>query len=296
MIVVAHVAEWKYKEVEELTTLLTGNKIIGVVEIGGIPAPQMQQMRSNLHGVAFVRSSKNSLIFRAFDDAEKKMKGIADLKDSITGQTAIIATDMNPFKLYGQIKATRTMAPAKGGEIVSHDIEVKAGDTPFKPGPIVGELQKVGIPAAIQDGKVAIKTDKVIVPTGEKIPKDVAQMLTRLEIYPIEIGMSLHAVFEDGNIFKPDVLDIDLDEFMLKIQQASSNAFNLAVESAWASELTIKPLLNKAYSNAFALAMESGIITKDTVEHLVSKAHRSMIAVALHAQNAIDEDLKKMIT
>ena len=296
MIVVAHVAEWKYKEVENLTNLLTENKIIGIVEIGGIPAPQMQQMRGNLHGAAFVRSSKNSLISRAFDEAEKKVKGISGLRDSVTGQTAIIATDMNPFKLYAQIKATRTMAPAKGGEIPNQDIEVKAGDTPFKPGPIVGELQKVGIPAAIQNGKVVIKSDKVVVSAGDKIPRNVAQMLTRLEIYPIEIGMSLHAVFEDGNIFKPDVLDIDIDKFMLKLRQASSNAFNIATESAWVNELTIKPLINKAYSNAFALAMDQGILTKETIKHLISKSHRSMIALALHAKDATDEDLKKMIT
>jgi len=296
VIAVAHVAEWKYKEVEKLTNLLIENKIIGVVEIGGIPAPQMQQMRGNLHGAAFVRSSKNSLISRAFDDAEKKVKGISGLKDSITGQTAIIATDMNPFKLYSQIKSTRTMAPAKGGEIPNHDVEVKAGNTPFKPGPIVGELQKVGIPAAIQDGKVAIKSNKVVVHAGDKIPRDVAQMLTRLEIYPIEKGMSLHAVFEDGNLFKPDVLDIDIDEFMLKLRQASSNAFNLATESSWVNELTIKPLINKAYNNAFALAMDQGILTKETIKHLISKSHRSMIALALNAKEGIDEDLKKMIT
>ena len=131
------------------------------------------------------------------------------------------------------MKTTKTMAPAKGGEIATHDIEVKAGDTPFKPGPVVGELQKAGIPAAIQEGKVVIKNDKVIVPAGEKIPVDVAQMLTRLEIHPIEIGMNLNAVFEDGSIFTPDVLDIDMDKFVSQLQQASSNAFSLAVETAW---------------------------------------------------------------
>ena len=296
MIFVAHVAEWKYKEVENLTNILIENKIIGIVEIGSIPASQMQQMRGNLHGAAFVRCSKNSLISRAFDDAEKKVKGISGLKDSITGQTAIIATDMNPFKLYSHIKSARTMAPAKGGEIPNHDIEVKAGTTQFKPGPIVGELQKVGIPAAIQDGKVVIKSDKVVVHAGDKIPRGVAQMLTRLEIYPIEIGMSLHAVFEDGNLFKPDVLDIDIDEFMLKLRQASSNAFNLATESSWVNELTIKPLINKAYNNAFALAMDQGILTKETIKHLISKSHRSMISLAINAKEGIDEDLKKMIT
>jgi len=275
----AHVAKWKYDEVKKLTDLFTSKKVVGIVEIGGIPAPQMQQMRSNLHGTTDIRSAKNSLLFRALDEAEKQVKGISGLKELITGQTAVISTDMNPFKLFGQIKATRTMAPARGGETAAHDIVVKAGDTPFKPGPVVGELQKASIPAAIQEGKVVIRNDKVIVPEGEKIPKDVAQMLTRLEIYPVEIGMTLHAAFEDGNIFKPDVLDIDVDEFIGRMSQASSNAFNLAVESGWISGLTIKPLLMKAYHNAFTLALEKGIVNKKTIEHLISKAHSNMFAL-----------------
>ena len=291
-----HVAEWKYGAVKELTNLLASNKVIGIVEIGGIPAPQMQHMRKNLQDVAEVRSAKNSLISRALDEAEKKVKGITGLREAIAGQTVVIATDMNPFRLHSQIKATRTTAPAKGGEIASHDIGVKAGDTPFKPGPIVGELQKAGIPAAIQEGKVVIKADKVIVSAGEKIPVDVAQMLTRLEIYPVEIGMSLHAVYEDGNIFKPDVLDIDINEFIARMQQASTNAFNLAIEFAWTNKLTIKPLLQKAYNHAFILAMEKSILTKETADHLISKAHGSMLALASHTQDGIDEDLKKMIT
>ncbi len=275
----AHIAEWKYGEVKELTALLTDKKIIGIIGMGGIPAPQMQQMRSGLHENAIVRSAKNKLIFRALDEAGKNVKGLNALKESVNGQSAIIATDMNPFKLFAQIKSTRTMAPARGGETATHDIMVRAGDTPFKPGPVVGELQKVGIPAAIQEGKVVIKTDKVIVPEGKKIPTDVAQMLARLEIFPVEIGMTLHAVFEDGDIFKADVLDIDIDEFMGRMKQASSNAFNLAIETGWINELTIQPLLMKAYNNAFTLACEQGIVNKETIKHLVSKANANMLAL-----------------
>jgi large subunit ribosomal protein L10 len=277
--IVAHVAKWKFGEVEKITNLLTSKPIIGVVEVGGIPAPQMQQMRRNLHGIASIRSAKNSLISRSLDDAEKKVKGIGSLKENLTGQTAIIATDMNPFKLFSQIKSTRTMAPAKGGETATHDISVKAGETPFKPGPVVGELQKVGIPAAIQEGKVVIKNDKVIVPAGEKISAEVAQMITRLEIFPVEIGMTLHAVFEDGNIFTPDVLDINIDEFIGNMKLASSNAFNLAVGSAWITKQTITPLLMKAYNNAFVLATEKNILNKETVGRLIAKAHANMLAL-----------------
>jgi large subunit ribosomal protein L10 len=275
----AHVAEWKHGEVKELIDLLTTKKVIGIVEIGGIPAPQMQQMRSNLHNIATVRSAKNKLIFRAIAEAEKKVKGLSALKESVTGQTAIISTELNPFKLFAKIKATRTMAPAKGGETANHDIEVKAGDTPFKPGPIVGELQKAGIPAAIQEGKVVIKSDKVVVAQGEKIPAEVAQMLTRLEIFPIEIGMSLNAVFEDGNIFKPDVLDINVDEFIGNMKKAFNNSFSLAIETGWFNDITIKPLITKAYHNALSLAISQGIPNKETINNLISKAHANMLAL-----------------
>ena len=275
----AHVAKWKFGEVEQITNILTEKKIVGIAEIGGIPAPQLQKMRENIRGKAQIRCAKNSLIFRALVEAEKKVKGINGLKNEIKGQAAIITTDINPFKLFQEIKTTRTMAPAKGGETATHDIEVKMGDTPFKPGPVVGELQKAGIPAAIQEGKVVIKTNKVIVPAGEKIPVDVAQMLTRLEILPIEIGMTLNAVYEDGSILKPDVLDVNIDEFKVQMQQASTNAFNLAMESGWVNEFTIRPLLMKAYNNAFILAIEQGILNKETIEKLISKAHASMLAL-----------------
>jgi large subunit ribosomal protein L10 len=292
----AHVAKWKFKEVEILTNLLINKPVIGVVEIGGIPAPQIQKMRTNLHNIAEIRSSKNSLILRAFDEAEKKIKGISNLKDYVTGQTAILSTDINPFKLFSKIKTTRTNAPAKGGEIASSDIEVKAGPTTFKPGPIVGDLQKVGIPAAIQEGKVVIKNDKVLVQAGEKIPKDVAQMLTRLEIFPIEIGMSIQGIFENGNIYKPDILDINMEEFLLNIKEASQNAFNLAIETSWANKQTIEQLLSKAYINVFSLAINRGIINKETIKKLISKAHASMISLASKSKDGLDKDLKNMMT
>jgi large subunit ribosomal protein L10 len=275
----AHVAEWKFDEVKQIADLITKNKVIGIVEVGGIPAPQMQQMRKSLHGIATIRSAKNNLLNLALDEAEKQMKGISSLKELVNGQAAIIATDMNPFKLFAKIKESRTNAPAKGGEKLSHDIEIKAGDTPFKPGPIVGELQKAGIPAAIQEGKVVIKNDKVIVPAGEKIKPDVAQMLTRLEIFPIEIGIDLNGVFEDGTVFKPDVLDVNIEKFIEKISLASGNAFILALELGWINKQTIRPLIMKAYNNALVVAVEQGIVNKETVKNLISKANSQMLAL-----------------
>jgi large subunit ribosomal protein L10 len=288
----AHVASWKHGEVSEIASLMTHHKIIGIIDIGGIPAPQLQQMRGSIRAKAQIRAAKNTLILKALDEAESQLKGISALKNEVHGQAAVIATDMNPFALFREIKATRKNAPAKGGETASHDIEVLAGDTPFKPGPIVGELQKVGIPAAIAEGKVVIKSDKVLVEAGQKISRELAQMLSRLDIFPIELGLNLHAVFENGNIYRPDVLDIDMDRFMGQLRTASFTALSLAMETGWANTQTIRPLLTKAYRSAYTLAVEKNIYTKDTMKSLLAKAHTSMLSVSSQAKPVSNEGKK----
>jgi len=271
---------------------MTHHKIIGIIDIGGIPAPQLQQMRGGIRAKAQIRAAKNTLILKALDEAESQQKGITTLKEQVHGQAAIIATDMNPFALFQEIKATRKNAPAKGGETASHDIEVQAGDTPFKPGPIVGELQKVGIPAAISEGKVVIKSDKVLVEAGQKISRELAQMLSRLDIFPIELGLKLNAVYENGDIYRPDVLDIDMDRFMGQLRTASLTAVGLAMETGWANPQTIRPLLTKAYRSAYTLAVEKNIYTKDTMKSLLAKAHTSMLSVSSQVKPVSNEGEK----
>jgi large subunit ribosomal protein L10 len=64
-----HVAEWKHGEVKELVDFITKNKVVGIVEIGRIPAPQMQKMRKNFREIGYIRSARNTLISKALDEA-----------------------------------------------------------------------------------------------------------------------------------------------------------------------------------------------------------------------------------
>ncbi|RLF47577.1 MAG: 50S ribosomal protein L10 [Thermoplasmata archaeon] len=260
-------AQWKFKEVEELKKIIQSYPVVGIVGIRGIPAPQMQEMRAKLRGKMVLRVSKNSLIERALDNGTK------ELKKYIDGEVGIIAANMNPFKLYRELEKLRMKAPAKGGEIAPEDIVIKKGDTPFKPGPIVGELQKAGIPAAIREGKVVIEKDVTLVKKGEKISPELAKILNRLEIKPIEIGLKVHALFEDGIIFTPDVLAVDIDKLIADIQDAASRAFTLAVEIGYPTKETIECLLQKAYRNAYMLATECNIYTKETIEEFIRRAY-----------------------
>ena len=273
------VAVWKTNEVKQLVDIITSKPVIGLVRINDIPAPQIQQMRRKLRGKAIFRISKNRLFRIAFEEAVSQRPNINGMIEKLDGQMALIATDSNPFKLYQEMEATKMRTPAKGGEKAPEDISVTAGDTPFKPGPVVGELQRVGIPAAIESGKVVIKQDKLLVKKGEVISTDTAQVLKKLEIMPMVVGLDLRGVYEDGMLYPLDVLNIDMDEMAGKFQLAAVQNFNLAMNIGFMTGQTVLPLIQKAHLDAYALAISAGIITKDTISRLISKAHLQMQAL-----------------
>jgi len=232
----------------------------------------------------------------AIDEAAKDKPGLDSLKDIVAGQCAVIATTMNPFKLFNEMEKTKTKAPAKAGDIAPEDIDVKEGETPFKPGPIVGELQKAGIPAGIESGKVVFKKDKVLVKKGDKIPDEIAKILPRLEIFPMTVGLDLKAVYEDGIIFNRELLQIPPEYYPSMLATAARNAMSLGVSIVYATPQTIAPLLGKAYREASALSVAAAFPTKDNIKALLVKADADMLAVASRMPGFEDDRLKRMMT
>jgi large subunit ribosomal protein L10 len=276
----AHVAKWKMERVQELVDMMVHSHAVGIVNLHGIPAAQMISMRAGLRGKANVSMTRNTLMDLAITEAAKQRPGLEQLRPLVDGQCAIVTTDINPFKLFRQMESTKTPAPAKAGDIAPMDIAVKAGDTPFKPGPIIGELQKAGIPAAIESGKIIIKKDKVLVPQGEPVPDEVAKVLVKLEILPMIVGMDLRAAFEDGVLYGKDVLDVPVDHYTNLMGQAARNALGLSLSIAYVTPQTVTPLLSKAYRQALALSVAGAFPTKDNVGSLLAKADAHMMALA----------------
>jgi large subunit ribosomal protein L10 len=292
----AHVAAWKKQVVKELVEAMKSHNAVAVVDLHGIPSAQLQMMRQGMRPKAQIIMSRNTLVDIAIDEAAIDRPGLEQIKEFINGQCAIVATDANPFKLFREMEATKSAAPAKGGDIAPEDIEVKAGDTPFKPGPIVGELQKVGIPAGIEGGKIVIKKDKVLVKQGERISKELAVVLPKLEILPMTVGMDLIAVFEDGLIYRKDVLDIPADYYTNMLGIGSRNAMALAMESAFFVPEIMPNMLAKAYRQAVAVCTEAVFPTKDSIKILLAKAEANMLAVAKSSSEKDDEHVKQRLS
>jgi large subunit ribosomal protein L10 len=266
-----HLPAWKKEEVEDIKKNAKAYKLIGLVDMYGIPAQQVQQIRRNLRGKAVIKVTRNTLIKHAFEEIGGDMKNLSKF---ISGHSAIIFTNDNPFKLYKQLEKTKTKMAAKPGEKAPEDIVIAGGPTSFKPGPIVGELQQAGIPAAIEGGKVRIKETKTVVKKGGIISAKLAPILVKLDIRPMDVGVILQAAFHDGSIYEPSVLAVDETVILGQIALAGRQALALSLEAAIPTKDSMDALLTKAVRDARGLAVEAAIYEKDVVDAIIGKAYR----------------------
>ncbi len=266
----AHISKEKIKLVEDFTNLINEYSVIAAVDVENLPAKSLMNMRASLRGKAHLRMAKRRLMTIALEKAGKK--DIEKLSEHFKGMPALLFSNENPFGLFKTLKKSKSPAPIKAGQTAPKDILVKAGKTNFAPGPIIGELGAFGIKAGIDAGKVAIKEDKIVAKEGDVIDAKLAEILQRLEIQPMEIGLNLTATYENGEILTKGVLDIDEDAFLESIKQAYSDSFKLTLSLTIPTKDNIVMLLQNAHKDANALSMEQMIMTDDNKEQILARA------------------------
>jgi len=260
------IPKWKKDEVENIKKLVKEYPYFGVVDLENLPALQFQRMRVNLEGKILVKVTKKRLIRLALQSLKDSKNNIDAINDHLKGMVALIFTKESPFRLYSLLAKSKTKAPAKPGQTAPNNIVIPSGPTSFAPGPVISELASIGIKTSVQEGKLFIKEDVVVAKEGEKIKPKVAEILLRLGIQPMEVGLNLVAVYDNGIIYKKDVLAVDEEVYYNNIRKASAECIALALEINYITKETALLMLGKAELESKALAQSAKIETSDSVE------------------------------
>ena len=274
------VPEHKVKMVNELVELIKKYKVIALTRMDNIGSLQVQKLRNMLRERVLIKMVKNTLMKIALNRANKFKPGIEKLADHVTGSCAFVFTNENPIKINLFLEKNKAKAPAKEGQIAQSDIIVPEGNTGLPPGPVISELNEVGIPTRVQSGSVWVAKDTVVCKKGEKISRKLALVLSRLGIEPMEVGLTLHAAYDDGVILTEEELTIHPEEIKQQIQTAYIQAFNVAINVAIPTPDTIPLLLQRAHIEAINLAINASIPTKETIPHLLAKVHAEAATLA----------------
>ena len=281
-----HAKEIKAKELEHVKGLIKKYNTITIADLTNLPSSTLQKLRKKLKDKVEIRITKKSLIMLAIDQIEDK--NLSGLKPSLENSIPVlILSNEDPFKLYKSIKDNKSNAVAKPGQISPRDIIIPAGPTNFTPGPIIGELGAVGLQTGVEGGKITIKKEKLIVRENEVIKPEIASILSKLGIEPIEIGLNVIASFKDNIIYLKDILDIDEEAYIKNIILASNEALALAEKLGFVSKDNVRSLIRKAYMIA------SNLDKKFELGSYVPKAKK--VEVKEEVKEAIEEEKENIV-
>lgn len=269
----------KTSEVEEITQLIKQYSVIGIANLQKVRASQLQAFKKNLADKVYMRVIKNALMKMAFEKCKDKVDP-EKLAEYLTGSNVYLFTNLNPFKLTLLLEKGKVKTTAKAGDIAAFDVIVPAGNTGQAPGPIISQLNAVGLPTRIESGSVWINKDTLVVRKGEVISERLASVLSKLGIKPVEAGLLLKVAYDNGLIISQEQLLIDVNATKQNIEKASSDAFALTLNIAYPTKENAVLLLQAAHQKAHTLAINTAIITKETVTDLVRKAHMEMLSLS----------------
>ena len=277
------VLEEKISEVEEIKELLKSYKYIGIASLQKVRAAQLQELKKTLSGKVYMRVLKNTLTKFALDTIEKE--DLKKLDDYLEGANLFLFTEINPFKLALLLERGKVKTTAKSGDIAAMDVVIPEGSTGQPPGPIISQLNAVGLPTRIESGSVWVSKDTLVVRKGEPINERLAALLSKLGIKAVEAGLSMKVVLDEGLIITGDQLKVDVEATRKSLQQNSSEAFALTLTIAYPTNENIDTLLQIAHKEAYALSLNATVPTKENIEDIIRKAHTQMLNLNTKTEN-----------
>jgi large subunit ribosomal protein L10 len=268
---------------EELQRVPTEYTVIALSKMTKVRAAQLMMIRKKFRNDIKIKIIKNKVATRAFENV-KGVAGLENLSKQLEGQCALIFTNINPFKLNLIFAQNKVFLPAKGGDIATKEIVVPSGNTGITPGPVLSEFKTANVPTKIDQGTIWVSKDTLVVRPGDVISTPLASLLSKLNVKPIEAGISVNFAISEGLTFKEQDLRINLDEYKEDLVRSFEQALALATEAGYMTAETVKPLLVKAQQQARSLAAEAGYLTPETAGFVLPRAQVQAQAVANKAK------------
>lgn len=269
-----------YQQLQELPKKY---RVVSLVRMEKVRSTQILPLRKILKGDVEFVSIKDKVAKKALEASD--VPGIKEMLEDLTGQCMFIFTNMSPFKLNVLLAKNKIMMNARGGDIASIDVVVPEKNTGIAPGPMLTEFKEAGIPTKIDQGTIWIAKDSTPVKKGEAINEKLASILGKLDIKPVEAGISLHVALEEGLKYTADEMVIDVEKIRDEFAQAHQEAIALSIEAAYITPENISQILSRASGYARSLSVESGFMTDETREHILQKADSQARALASQAKD-----------
>ena len=269
-----------YQQIQEVPKKYN---VIALVRMEKVRSSQLLPLRKKFKGEVEIISIKDKVAQKAL--AGIGIPGIEKLAEKLVGQCVLMFTNMSPFKLNILLGKNKIMMAARGGDIASKEVIIKAGNTGITPGPILTDFKEAGVATKIDQGTIWITKDSTAAKKGDVITAKLATLLSKLDVKPVEAGISLDSAVAEGITYSKDEMVIDVERYRNAFAQAYQEALALSIEIGYVTKENVTSLLVKAVQGARSVSIEAGYFVDETKEQILQKAHAQARALASKAKD-----------
>jgi len=227
---------------------------IFLVNVDNVGSNQMHQIRGALRGKGVVLMGKNTMVRRALRTVLAESPQFERLLPHVRGNIGFVFTEGDLKEIRDIIIANKVKAPARAGAFAPKDVTVPAGNTGMEPGK-TSFFQALGIPTKIARGTIEIVSDVKVVTAGTRVGSSEATLLNMLNISPFTYGMTVVQIFDSGNTFTPDVLDVDESELIDRFLSGIKTIAAISLALRYPTLASVTHSLVNAYKNLIAISL-----------------------------------------
>ena len=241
-----------FRDTHQLIIVLIAS--IFIVNVDNVGSNQMHQIRVALRSKGVVLMGKNTMVRRALRSIISENPQLERLLPHVRGNIGFVFTSGDLAEVRDVITANKVAAPARAGALAPKDVKVPAGNTGMEPGK-TSFFQALGIPTKIARGTIEIVSDVQVVTAGTRVGPSEATLLNMLNISPFTYGMTVVQIYDQGNAFTPEVLDISTDELVDRFLTGIKTVAAISLALNYPTIASVTHSLVNAYKNLLAIAL-----------------------------------------
>lgn len=227
---------------------------IFIVNVDNVGSNQMHQIRVALRGQGVVLMGKNTMVRRALRILLSELPQFERLMPHIRGNIGFVFTSGDLKEIRTIITSNTVAAPARAGALAPIDVTVPAGNTGMEPGK-TSFFQALQIPTKIARGTIEIVADVKVVFAGTRVGPSEATLLNMMNISPFTYGMTVVQIYQDGNVFAPEVLDIDSQELIDRFLSGIKTIAAIALALNYPTIVSVVHELVNAYKRVLGVSL-----------------------------------------
>ena len=174
----------------------------------------------------------------------------------VKGNVGFVFTNDDLKEVRDALLSNRVAAPARAGALAPIDVWVPAGNTGMEPGK-TSFFQALQVPTKIARGTIEITTDLKLVEAGSKVGPSEATLLNMLNISPFTYGMGIAQVYDQGQTFPADVLDIGEEQLLGALSKCITTIATISLAINFPTLPSVMHSVVNSYKNVLAVAVET---------------------------------------